>query len=134
MTSFKVLSLDLFETLVHFKGQEFDSRSTLMRALQEHPEVPKIPFESIYSEYYHMVRMNMRNYEIEEEFRNDHILLDIWRNYNIEITPELQQTALNVIMSYFEDVTSLIQPFSGVYEVLDNLKDRFTLVLLSNHS
>jgi putative hydrolase of the HAD superfamily len=37
-------------------------------------------------------------------------------------------------MTYFENVTNLIQPFSNVHETLDLLKDRFTLVLLSNHS
>ena len=134
MTSLKVLSLDLFETLVHFKAQEFDSRSTLITALQKYPEVPQIPLEDLYSEYHQIVRSNMRNYDIEEEFRNDHILLDIWRNHGVPITPELEQTALNVIITYFENVTSLIQPFSGVYEVLDNLRDNYTLVLLSNHS
>jgi HAD superfamily hydrolase (TIGR01549 family) len=134
MTSLKLLSLDLFETLVHFKAHDFDSRSTLINALQKHPEVPEIPFDDLYSEYYHMVRTNMRNYEIEEEIRNDHILLNIWRNHNIQITPELEQTALNVIITYFDNVTNLIQPFSGVYETLENLKEKFTLVLLSNHS
>ena len=134
MTSLDIISLDLFETLVHFKSHAFDSRSTLHKALQKHPEVPNIPFETICSNYYQMVQSNIKNYELEREFRNDQILLDIWKQKSIQITPELEQTAYNVITTYFEDVTSLIQPFSGVYETLDYLKDRFKLVLLSNHS
>ena len=135
MTSFDIVSLDLFETLVHFKAHSFDSRSTLENAFQNHPEVPKIPFEIVYTNYYQIVRSNMRNYESETEFRNDQVLLDIWKDlHNVEITPKLKKLAYSVITTYFKDVTNLIQPFPDVYKTLDYLSDNYKLVLLSNHS
>ncbi len=135
MTSLNVVSLDLFETLVHFDSQRFDSRSTLENALQMHSEVPEIPFEKVYSSYYQTVSSHLRDYENEKEFSNDEILLGIWENNNISRTPELEKTAFDVMTSYFSDVSNLIQPFSGVYDTLQFLLDQgMQLVLVSNHS
>ena len=46
MPDIKVISLDLFETLVHFESHNFDSRSTLDKALKSVENVPEIPFET----------------------------------------------------------------------------------------
>ncbi|MHA2342776.1 MAG: hypothetical protein ACXADW_12935 [Candidatus Hodarchaeales archaeon] len=45
MSDIKIVSLDLFETLVHFESQKFDSRSTLDKALKSVDKVPDIKFE-----------------------------------------------------------------------------------------
>ena len=135
MNSIQVISLDLFETLVHFRSQKFDSQSTLESALQTHSQVPEIPFEIVYSQYYEIVRRKMRDYLTEHEFRNDEILLQIWEQNNVPITTELKKIAFNVISTYFADVTHLVTPFSGVYDTLDYLvQQEMKLILLSNHS
>ncbi len=135
MNSIKTISLDLFETLVHFNAKEFNSRVTLEKALQSHPNVPEIPFEDLYSQYYTIVRKKMRDYTTEIEFRNDEILLQIWENYQFPVTANLEKTAFKVMTSYFSDVTHLVSPFKGVYNTLDYLIDKeIQLILLSNHS
>ncbi|MHA1993384.1 MAG: HAD family hydrolase [Candidatus Hodarchaeales archaeon] len=135
MTAIDTISLDLFETLVHFSAQKFDSRLTLKKALQMHPESPEIPYNLVYSQYYEIVRKKMRDYSSEKEFRNDEILLQIWEQSNVPITAELEKIAFNVMSSYFTDVKHLVSPFSGVYETLDYLVEKgIQLILLSNHS
>ncbi|MHA1975369.1 MAG: HAD family hydrolase [Candidatus Hodarchaeales archaeon] len=135
MNSIGIISLDLFETLVHFSAQKFDSRVTLERALQTHPETPKIPYEIVYSQYHDIVRTKIRDYCTEQEFRNDEILLQIWEQNSIPVTEELKKIAFNVMSSYFEDVTHLVSPFPGVYDTLDYLiENNMNLLLLSNHS
>ncbi len=135
MSSISTISLDLFETLVHFSAQKFNSRETLEKALQTHPKVPEIPFEIVYSQYYEIVRKKMRDYNTENEFRNDEILLQIWEQNSYPVTEELEQIAFNVMSYYFADVTHLVSPFSGVYDTLDYLiENGLQLILLSNHS
>ena len=135
MSKIKVISLDLFETLVHFKADKFDSRSTLDKALKSVDSVPDIPFESVYKKYYQIVREKMRDHISEEEFRNDKVLLDIWQSNNIPINPKLEKLAFNVMTSYFSEVSHLVQPFPGVYDTLQSLLDQeLQLVLVSNHS
>ena len=135
MTDIKVISLDLFETLVHFQSEKFNSRSTLDKALKSTKKVPDVPFETVFEQYYQIVREKMRDYSSEEEFRNDEVLLKIWKSHNIPITPDLKKTAFDVITAYFSDVSHLIQPFSGVHDTLQFLLDQsMHLVLVSNHS
>ena len=135
MSKIKIVSLDLFETLVHFEAKKFDSRSTLYKALQSVDSIPDIPFDTIYKDYYQIVREKMRDHTSEEEFRNDKVLLDIWKTHSVQITPELENLAFSVMTSYFSEVSHLIQPFPGVYDTLQFLLDQgMLLVLVSNHS
>ncbi|MHA2111233.1 MAG: HAD family hydrolase [Candidatus Hodarchaeales archaeon] len=135
MSDIKIVSLDLFETLVHFESQKFDSRSTLDKALKSVDKVPDIKFETVYKQYSKIVREKMHDYFSEEEFRNDELLLNIWNSHNTPITPELEKLAFNVMTSYFSEVSHLVQPFPGVYETLQYLLDQgLQLVLVSNHT
>jgi HAD superfamily hydrolase (TIGR01549 family) len=135
MSNIKVISLDLFETLVHFEANKFDSRSTLVKALKSVENIPDIPFETVYGQYHQIVREKMRDHSSEEEFRNDKVLLDIWKTHNVSITSELEKLAFSVMTSYFSEVSHLVQPFPGVHDTLQFLIDQnMQLVLVSNHS
>ncbi len=135
MSDIKIISLDLFETLVHFEAKMFDSRSALDKALKSVVTVPDIPFETVYSQYQQIVREKMRDYFSEEEFRNDEIILEIWKTNKIQINPELKKLAFTIMSSYFSEVSHLVQPFPGVYDTLQFLLDHgMQLVLVSNHS
>jgi HAD superfamily hydrolase (TIGR01549 family) len=135
MSNIKVISLDLFETLVHFEAHKFDSRSTLDKALKSVENVPNLPFETVYNQYYQTVREKMRDYSSEEEFRNDKVLIDIWKTNNVSVTSELEKLAFNVMKSYFSEVSHLVQPFPRVHDTLQFLLDQdIQLVLVSNHS
>ncbi|MHA1940275.1 MAG: HAD family hydrolase [Candidatus Hodarchaeales archaeon] len=135
MGQIKLLSFDLFETLVHFKSHNFNSRETLDRALRSSPDAPKIPFEDLFDSYYRIIRSHMRNYEIEEEISNDKVLLDIWKSHQIVETSRLREIAKEIMTNYFSDVVHLIEPFPDVSKTLKLLKDEgLILILTSNHS
>jgi putative hydrolase of the HAD superfamily len=135
MKQIRLISFDLFETLVHFKAHNFDSRVTLDKAIQSSSNAPSIPFEDLYNSYRRIITSHMRNYEIEVEIRNDDVLLDIWKNHQIEETPRLKEIAYEIMTAYFSDVVHLVEPFPDVSETLQFLKDDgLVLILTSNHS
>ncbi len=135
MDSLKIVSLDLFETLVHFNSKAFNSRITLQNAMESHDNLPEIPFDVFYNYYSKIVRAKMSDYEAEQEFRNDEVILDIWKQFDFPIGSELKEKAFIIMENYFRSVLGLISLFPGVYETLAFLKKLdLKLILTSNHS
>ena len=135
MDSLKIVSLDLFETLVHFNSAAFNSRNALQNAMESQENIPEVPFEVFYNHYIKIMRAKMSNYEAEEEFRNDEVILNIWKQFNITINSELKKKAFFIIEEYFRSVLGLITLFPGVIETLDFVKQLgLKLILTSNHT
>ena len=135
MTDIKVVSLDLFETLVHFNSELFDSRVALEKAFENHPNAPSLSFDLVYSQYREIVRSRMQNYDEEIEFRNEEVLVKIWEANHVSNYSQIEEIALSIMIDYFKTVTSLIDPIIGVFDALEAFRDSgFHLILLSNHS
>ncbi|UCE13488.1 MAG: HAD family hydrolase [Candidatus Heimdallarchaeota archaeon] len=138
MKSFDVISLDLFNTLVYIDRGSFDLWSHMEKALLQFPElqqkVPQISLNDIITDYYSVVRQQIRNSESEKEFRNDDILFGVLERY-VKPSPDLTSLASKIITYYFESALPLIHPFPGLHDTLTYLKEKeYTLVLASNHS
>jgi len=135
MDSLKIVSLDLFETLVHFNSKAFNSRITLQNVMESQNDLPEMPFDVFYNHYVKIVRAKMSDYETEKEFRNDEVILDIWDKFNVTSGSKLKEKAFSIMEEYFRSVIGLITPFPGVYDTLDFLKNLgLRLILTSNHS
>jgi FMN phosphatase YigB (HAD superfamily) len=135
MSNIKVVSLDLFETLVHFKSELFDSRIALEKAIENHPNAPSLSFDLVYSQYREIVRSKIQNYDEELEFRNEDVLVKIWEVNRIKINSQIEEIALNIMIDYFNNVTPLIDPIIGVFDTLEAFRaSGQQLILLSNHS
>ncbi len=135
MSNIKVVSLDLFETLVHFKSELFDSRVALEKAFENHPNAPSLSFDLVYSQYREIVRSKMQNYDEELEFRNEDVLVKIWEANRITINSQTKEIALNIMIDYFNHVTPLIEPIVGVFDTLEAFRaSSQQLILISNHS
>jgi len=135
MSEIKVVSLDLFETLVHFNSELFDSRVALEKAFENHPNAPSLSFNLVYSQYREIVRSRIQNYDEELEFRNEDVLVEIWEANRIKVNPKIEEMALSIMIDYFNVVTPLIDPITGVFDTLEAFRaSGQNLILLSNHS
>jgi FMN phosphatase YigB (HAD superfamily) len=135
MSDIKIISLDLFETLVHFKSELFDSRIVLEKAMGNHPDAPPLAFDLIYSKYREIVGTKIRDYDEEIEFRNDEVLVEIWKDNHIKVDSQIEEIALSIMIDYFNSVTLLVDPIIGVFDTLETLRSSGQkLILLSNHS
>jgi HAD superfamily hydrolase (TIGR01549 family) len=139
MKSFDIISFDLFNTLVYVNRSAYDPVTSMSDALLQSREfknyiMPIIPINEVVELYYFAVRKEMRDRAKEEEFSNSQILLNIWNKFEIEINQDLVTAANQIIFSYFDSLMHLILPFPGIHEILTHLKERYILVLSSNHS
>ncbi|MFX0173045.1 MAG: HAD family hydrolase [Candidatus Hodarchaeota archaeon] len=140
MKAFDIISFDLFNTLVYVNRAAYDPLTSMTEALLQSSEftnyiMPFISINKVVESYYSAIRKEMRNKTKEKEFSNAQLLLDVWEQIDIEIDQNIKEAANQIIHYYFDSLLHLILPFPGNHEILTQLKkERYTLVLSSNHS
>ncbi|MFX0052044.1 MAG: HAD family hydrolase [Candidatus Hodarchaeota archaeon] len=140
MKSFDIISFDLFNTLVYVNRPVYDPITSMAEALLQSSEftniiLPQISINDVIESYYSAIRKEMRDRTKEKEFSNAQLLLDVWEQIDIEIDQNIKAAADQIIHYYFDSLMHLILPFPGNHEILTQLKkERYTLVLSSNHS
>ena len=128
----RLLSLDLFDTLVAVRGFEpgralRNSYETLKRFLE-----PKIDEEQFQNAYRTKIKSYLHQRKSSgKDFTNAELFASLLRENGILITLD-QATA--IANSYFESLLPFTQPFPKLKESLEYLAERYALIIISNHS
>ncbi|MHA2366061.1 MAG: HAD family hydrolase [Candidatus Hodarchaeales archaeon] len=131
LSSIRVLSIDLFDTLVRVRG--FDPRYAFEKC---HAVLIDSGVYIAFEPFYNAYRKKIRQYLIQREktgndFTNDHLMIELLKDLGHPIELKL---ARSIVKVYFQALLPYTIPYPNLEPTIRILKDDFDLILTSNHS
>lgn len=128
---FRVLSLDLFDTLVRVRG--FDPRHAFEKCHSILIDAGiQIDFNHFYTSYRSKIRHYLSQREITgNDFTNDILVQELLNElgHNVDIA-----LSKRVVEAYFHALVPYTVPYHGMESTIKLLKEDFELIMTSNHS
>ena len=133
---FKIISFDLFNTLVYLDGGEVSRKKVLLRTYdflkENYPNLNFIRFFNIYMDKWNNhLKVKPPYLEKNHLYLMNDILNEILDNKNSEGNISIARKAVKI---YFDEILKYVKLFPYVEKALLKLSKKFPLVLVSDHS
>lgn len=125
----KAVLFDLDDTLVNSKKAEYNAICEFKNLYNEFNEVKDDDFANVWSKITMKIYEKYHNGEISFDELRIERMKGLFSNYSINILDEEAQKKFNCYLNIYEKNWIL---FDDAKEVLEKLKDRYKLVILSN--